>query len=92
MQSTDIGPVWKASVVVSITWAPAYMRSYGLAACLWVVFAVVMDQLMNDEDGQQAEAILDFAKSIHTPTLVLWGENDKVSMADRHLRSWEPFV
>ena len=61
------------------------MGSVGaLAMGSWVTFfidvcSVVMDQLMSDEVGQQAEAIQKFAKNIKTPTLVLWGENDKVS-------------
>ena len=42
-------------------------------------YSVVVEQLMNDEVGQQAEAIERLAKSITTPTLVLWGDSDKVS-------------
>lgn len=38
----------------------------------------IMSQLMNDEEGRQAEAIRMFAENIHAPTLVLWGENDKI--------------
>ncbi len=37
-----------------------------------------MHQLTNDDIGQKPEAIRTLAKAIHKPTLVLWGENDKV--------------
>ena len=46
--------------------------------------SAVMEHLMNDEQGQDPDKIREFARNIKVPTLVLWGENDKVRKMHGH--------
>ena len=46
--------------------------------CFPCLFLTVMENLTSDKQGNDPEIIREFACSINSPTLVLWGANDKV--------------
>ncbi len=43
-----------------------------------LIFFKVMDNLVNDKHAKDAEVVKQLARNITTPTLVLWGTDDKV--------------